>query len=134
MQIDHINPPNMQTPTVWSHLIVTTGGRTVYLAGQAPYDADDKLVGAGDHYAQAKQVFENINTALAAVGATAENIVKCTMYCVGANPEVIDAFVKGMNDAYGPEGMPPTASTFVGVERLGIPEILVEVDAIAVID
>ena len=94
----------------------------------------DNLVGAGDHYAQAKQVFTNINTALAAVGATAENIVKCTMYCVGATPEVVEAFVRGMNDAHGPEGMPPTASTFVGVERLGYSEILVEVDAIAVIE
>lgn len=134
MQIEHINPPNMQKPTVWSHLVVATGGRTVYLAGQAPYDENDELVGAGDHYAQAKQVFTNINEALEAVGGTAENIVKCTMYCVGATPEVVDAFVKGTNDAYGPEGMPPTASTFVGVERLGHSEILVEVDAIAVVE
>ena len=134
MQIEHINPPDMQTPTVWSHLVVATGGRTVYLAGQAAYDENDEFVGKGDHYAQAKQVFTNINKALAAVGATAENIVKCTMYCVGATDEVIDAFVKGMNDAFGPDGMPPTASTFVGVERLGWSEILVEVDAIAVIE
>ena len=134
MKIEHLNPPDLQNPSAWSQLVISSGGRTAFIAGQGPYDADGKLVGPGDHYAQAKQVFDNLNRALAAVGASAENIVKCTMYCVDANDESIASFIRGMNDAYGRDGMPPTACTFVGVERLGYDEILVEVDAIAVID
>jgi len=134
VKIEHINPPDLQAPNGWSHAVATTGGRTIYVAGQGPYDVDGKLVGHGDHYLQARQAFENLNRALAAVGATAANIVKCTMYCVDASDETVEAFLRGMNDAYGREGMPPTASTFVGVERLGYSEILVEVDAVAVVD
>ena len=133
MTIEHINPPGLSKPMGYSHVVAASGGRTVYLAGQGAYDAKGKLVGPGDHYAQTKQVFRNLVTALEAAGATPAHVVFSTMYVVGLDAESLQAFVRGMNEALDGAPMPPTASTLVGVERLAFEEMLVEVNAIAVV-
>lgn len=132
--IRHIaHPPGLPPPTRMSHVVVAPpGASTVYVAGQTAFDADHRLVGAGDVYAQTVQAYRNLATALAAAGATMADVVKSTIYVVGVTPEVLTAFMRGMDDALG-EAMPPTASTFVGVESLAYPELLVEIDAIAVV-
>ena len=55
------------------------------------------------------------------------------MYVVGLDADTLQAFVRGMNEALDGKPMPPTASTLVGVERLAFDEMLVEVNAIAVV-
>lgn len=133
MTIEHIAPPGLPKPIGYSHVVATRGGRTVYIAGQGAYDAKGKLVGPGDHQAQTKQVFRNLVTALEAAGATPEQVVFSTMYVVGLDADTLQAFVRGMNEALDGKPMPPTASTLVGVERLAFDEMLVEVNAIAVV-
>ncbi len=133
MTIEHINPSSWNAPQGYSHVVAATGGRTLYVAGQGAYDADGKLVGPGDHEAQTRQAFRNLTEALAAAGARPDQIVFSTMYVVGLNDDSFEAFIRGMHEALDGKPIPPTASTMVGVERLAYAEMLVEINAIAVV-
>ncbi|MBW2268655.1 MAG: RidA family protein [Deltaproteobacteria bacterium] len=133
MKIEHINPSGLAEPTGYSHVVATSGGRTLYLAGQGAYDANGKLVGAGDYEAQTRQAFRNLVTALEGAGGGPENIVFCTIYVVRLDDAALGAFIRGMNDALDGRPMPPSASTMVGIERLAYEEMLVEINAVAVV-
>lgn len=76
MQIRQSNPFTLSTPTGYSHVVEVLSGRTVYIAGQVAFDQSGKLVGKEDFAAQTTQVFENLKLALAAIGATFDNVVK----------------------------------------------------------
>jgi enamine deaminase RidA (YjgF/YER057c/UK114 family) len=133
MAIEHINPPTLPEAQGYIHVVKATGGTTVYIAGQGAYDVDGNLVGANDHYLQFKQAFTNLRVALAAAGTDPEHVVKATFYVVNSTEEILGAFIQGMTEALDGQYL-LTASTFVGVERLAFDEMLVEVDAIAVMD
>src|SRR5262249_55503735 len=77
-----INPATMSKPPGYTHVVeATTPGRIVYVAGQLGLDAAGNVAGApGDFRAQAKQTFENLKNALAAVGATLNDVVKLNNY------------------------------------------------------
>jgi enamine deaminase RidA (YjgF/YER057c/UK114 family) len=127
-----INPSTISKPPGYTHVIETTGpGRTVYIAGQLGLTLDGKLAGGeGDFRAQAKQAFENLKNALAAVGAGFEHVVKLNNYLTDIRAhlpiyrEVRDGYVSAAN---------PPASTTVGVGNLAIPGALYEVEAVAVL-
>ena len=134
MTIRHLNPDGLfAMPGAFSQLVTADAGKLVFVAGQGAFDADMKLVGAGDYQAQAAQAFRNLRTALAGVGAGPEHVVASTMYVKDLHPEALAAFARGMNEALDGRPFPPNASTLVGVQSLAYPEMLVEVSAIAVL-
>ena len=90
------------------------------------------LVGAGDLAAQTAQAMRNVGLALAAAGATYTDIVKITTYVVNYKPEHRTVIGKARASFFA-SGTPP-ASTLVGVAMLALPEWLVEIEAVAVID
>lgn len=107
MTVDRINPETPPRPVMdlYSQVAVgSPGARLVTIAGQLALDPDGELVGAGDYAAQAKQAFRNLQEALEAAGCTPAGLVKCTIHVVDSSPDVID----------------------------GLPEWLIEVDAVAV--
>ena len=113
----------------YSQVAVVTKGRLIYIAGQVAMDSSGKLVGPGDFRAQVKQTFENLKAALAAGGATFDNVVKLNSYFVDVKQapvfrEVRDQYVNLAN---------PPVSTAVEVRRLVREEWLVEVEAVAVV-
>ena len=117
-------------PSVGYSQAVTFGsGRLVYIAGQVAMDSSGKLVGPGDFRAQAEQTFENLKAALAASGASFDNVVKLNSYFVDINqlPVFREVRDKYINAAH------PPASTAVEVRRLVREEWLLEVEAIAVL-
>ncbi len=125
-----INPPTLAPQFGYSYTVDTTGpGRTVYIAGQLGLDMENKLVGApGDFRAQATKAIENLEAALAAVGAELKDVVKITNFLtdmshIGTYREVRDQFFK----------MPRPASTAVGISALARPGALFEIEAIAVL-
>ena len=122
----------LKTPS-YSHVAVAAGARTIYLAGQVPADAQGKLVGGADLAAQATQVMENIGKALAAAGAGFADVVKITTYVVDYKPEHRAIISEVRGKFFGGRAAPP-ASTLVGVAALAVPEWLIEIEAIAVID
>jgi reactive intermediate/imine deaminase len=128
-EIRHLVPGGLPRPNGYSHVVVAPADRIVFVSGQVPLDADGTLVGAGDAAAQARQVFENLSTALEAAGASWSNVVKLNFFVrdVREMPAV-----RTIRDQYVDAGRAP-ASTLVEVSRLFRDDVLVEVDAVAVL-
>ncbi len=124
--------PNLSTPRGYSHVVSASGSRTVYVAGQISTDTNGNIVGAGDLRAQTTQVLENVKAALAAAGATFADVVKQNTYVVNLNAEALP-IIREVRSIYFPAENPP-ASTLVGVTALAFPELLIEVEVVAVID
>src|SRR2546423_5636336 len=116
----------------YSHVVVASGARTIYIAGQVSTDEEGRVVGEGDLAAQTTQVMHNIGLALKAAGASYANIVKITTFVVGYRPELRPIIGKARAAFF--EGMEPPASTLVGVTALAAPEWLIEIEAVAVVD
>ncbi|WP_213005061.1 RidA family protein, partial [Paractinoplanes toevensis] len=90
MRIERLNPPTVfAVPDVISQGV--TAGGMLYLSGQVAWDTDGRLIGAGDHAAQAAKIAENITELLTAAGATWDDVVKETIYVVDYRPELVPA-------------------------------------------
>jgi 2-iminobutanoate/2-iminopropanoate deaminase len=113
---------------LYSHVVVVEGKKTVFVSGQLARDGAGNVVGARDMRAQLRQVGENVKAALAAAGATLEDIVKTNTYVTD-----IDEFFKHVDIRMEYFAALP-ASTTVEVRRLAHPDLMVEVEVIAVVD
>ncbi|NBM17008.1 RidA family protein [Streptomyces sp. GC420] len=128
-RLTHIPEPGGVAPgTGYTH-VVTGSGRLIAVSGQVALDERGEVVGAGDPGAQARQVFENLRRCLAAAGATFDDVVKLTYYVtdVGHLPAV-----RAARDEYIDTSRPP-ASTAVQVVALFRPELVLEVEAFALV-
>jgi reactive intermediate/imine deaminase len=123
-----LSPSTMPSPFGYSQVVEVSGGRTIYVAGQVPLDANNQLVGEGDFSAQVRQSFENVRLALEAVGMTFHGVVKMQFFLTDiANlPKV-----REIRDEYVNTQQPP-ASTSVQVVALFRPDVLFEMDVVAV--
>jgi enamine deaminase RidA (YjgF/YER057c/UK114 family) len=131
MTLECINPEDLPTPPTYTQVIVATGNRLVFVAGQEPEDEHGNLVGPGDLAVQARQVFANVGRALHAAGALPEDVTKITIFVVRYQPEYLSVIEQGRVALFGDH---KPADTIVGVEALSRPEYLIEVEATAVID
>ena len=129
MTLECINPEGLPTPQTYTHVVVATGSRLVFIAGQEPEDEHGNLVGEGDLGAQAQQVFANLGRALAAAGARPDQVTKITIYVQDYRREHIPIIEAARVTLFG-EHKP--ADTLIGVATLSTPGFLIEVDAIAV--
>ena len=123
------NPSTLPTAVGYSQVAEARGGRTIYVAGQVALDTAGRLVGPGDPQAQARQVFANLTSALAVAGATFRDVVKLTYFVtdIGHLPAIREA-----RDQYVDTARPP-ASSAVEVRRLFRDDVLLEIEAIAVV-
>jgi len=127
-QTRFINPPALRKPPGYTHVVeVTAPGRIVYVAGQLGVDGDDKVV--GDFRRQAVQTFENLKTALAAVGAQFRHVVKFNNYLV--DRAHLPTF-REVRDGYLAENDRP-ASTTIAISGLAREGALIEIEAVAVL-
>ena len=127
--LTHIAAPDgVAAGAGYTHVVIGTG-RLAALSGQVALDAQGQVVGAGDPAAQARQVFENLRLCLAAAGATFDHVVKLTFFVtdVAYLPAIRIA-----RDQYVDTEHPP-ASTAVQVAALVRPELLLEVEALALL-
>ena len=129
MAIHKIYPAGLHEPEGDVQVAVAEGPKRVYVAGQVGVDVDDNVVGT-DLASQTVQAFENVRIAVAGAGAGWEHVVKLTIYVVDLDEAKMGEFGAGMGQAM-EQGMPPTATTLVGVQALYRPDILVEIEAIA---
>lgn len=125
------NPATLPRPNGYSHVVDVPLGRTLYISGQVPLDAAGNVVGAGDFRAQTEQVFANLASALASAGANFGHVVKITIFVTQLSPEHLGALREVRDRHLDPAHAP--ASSLVEVSRLFRPELLVEIEAIAVI-
>jgi len=128
-QVKRTNPPALSKPTGYTHIVEVTGPtKTIYISGQIAFDKDGKLVGAGDMKAQAEQVFKNLQAALEAAGAKFTDVVKMNSYITDMSK--IQA-VRDVRARYFGEVTP--ASTFVQVAGLVRPDLMLEIEVVAVV-
>lgn len=130
--MNFINPPGLFKIPGLTHVVESPGpGRMVFVSGQLGLDNAGRIVGApGDFLAQATQAFENLKSALAAVGGGMEHVVKITNYLVDVPRHF--ALFRQVRDRYVNRDNPP-ASTLIQVVRLAGDGLLFEVDAVAVL-
>jgi enamine deaminase RidA (YjgF/YER057c/UK114 family) len=125
-----LNPEGLAAP-VGPYVQVTVappGGRIVFCSGAVAFGPDGQVVGEGDIVAQTRQVMENLAVALDAAGATFADVVKITNYVTDAAEYPKIAPVR---EAYLQPPYP--ASTLVEVKGLLYPELLIEIEAVAVV-
>jgi enamine deaminase RidA (YjgF/YER057c/UK114 family) len=123
-RLKHTNPDRIHPPTGYTHVVEVQSGRVAYISGQVALDKAGELVGEGDIVAQTRQVFENIKSALEALGTDFGGVIKLNYYAVDVSRlaeirEVRNEFL-----------ITPPASTFVVVKGLVRPELLIEIEAI----
>jgi enamine deaminase RidA (YjgF/YER057c/UK114 family) len=99
----------------------------IFVSGQVAFDADGSVVGVGDIGAQARQAFRNLGAVLEAADASFADVVKLTYFvrdidAVGAIRAARDEFVDTAS---------PPASTLVEVSRLFVPDLQIEIEAVA---
>ncbi|MEV4066010.1 RidA family protein [Nonomuraea dietziae] len=135
MAVTLVNPKGLPQPEAYRQLSIATGSRLVFLAGQVARDADGRKVGEGDLAAQVEQAYLNIGTALAEVGGSFDDVAKLTVYVVDWSPEKLPLLGEGVARAAAKLGIDPVKPiTLLGVAALGEPDLLVEVEATAVLD
>jgi enamine deaminase RidA (YjgF/YER057c/UK114 family) len=130
LAITHLNPEGMHTNPAFAQAVVVEGAaRTIYVGGQNAVSPDGQIVGVGDLAAQTEQVFTNLETVLAAAGATLHDIVKWTIFIVQGQ-DILPGFAV-FQRRWGDNPRTPAISS-VFVAGLAHPDFLVEIEAIAV--
>lgn len=125
----YVNPPSLVKPTGYTHLVVAPDGRTVYVAGQVAFDSAGELVGGADFRAQAEQVYQNLRRALESVGGSLGDLVKTTTFITDRKNIPM---LRELRAKYLGRGEPP-ANTLLVVAGLARPELLIEIEGIAVL-
>ena len=130
MAREFINPQGLASPpnNIYNHVVKV--GNTVYISGQVSRDLEGRTAHVGDAEAQIRQVWANLAIAMKAAGGSLNDIVKTTTYVVGRENL---AKIRVARLALLPSEGRPTSTTLV-VAGLADPDLLVEVEAVAVIE
>jgi 2-iminobutanoate/2-iminopropanoate deaminase len=133
MKRQNIQPESLAKRVVggrvlYSHVVVVEARKTIFVSGQLARDSKGEVVGKGDMRAQIRQTGENIKAALAAAGATLADVVKTNTYVTD-----IEEFFKHTDVRMEYFGAMPTSTT-LEVRKLAHPDLLVEIEVIAMVD
>ena len=129
MAKERLYPERMWKPSgSYSQVVTTEPGRMVFVAGQVAVTEEGKTVGVGDVRAQAKQALKNVIAGVEAAGGTKSDIVTMTVFTTDAryHPDVNSVRREVFESDF-------PASTMVQVVALARPEILIEINATAII-
>ncbi|OAN41805.1 RidA family protein [Mycolicibacterium iranicum] len=136
MSVRYLSPEGLMQPVPYHHVAVGTGTRHVHVSGQTARTADGTPVATGDLAGQVAHALRNTAIGLAAAGATFDDVVRLTFYVTQWVPEKISSFMAGVEQVAAEIGLPapmPPAS-LIGVDYLFEPDVLVEVEATAILD
>ncbi len=103
-------------------------GETIYLSGQVSHDDKGNVVGVGNMEAQMRQAYANVKKMLAQYGATMDNIVEEVLFVTDMDAAMA-ARGKLKQEVY--SGQPDVASTIVQIQRLALPDFMIEIKCIA---
>ncbi|MFF2363524.1 MULTISPECIES: RidA family protein [unclassified Streptomyces] len=131
MTVERVNPPELSPPAGFSHAVVATGSRVVFLAGQTALDVDGKVVGE-TLPAQFERALANLLTALRAAGGTPADLARVTVFATDvADYRAHAAELGGIWRRLAGRDYP--AMAVVGAVRLWDEQALVELDGFAVL-
>lgn len=126
MERTYLEPDGLAAPPEpYAHAIRC--GDTLYIAGQVAFDEHNEIVGIGDAHRQAEQVWRNIGLAVEAAGGTLADVVKITIFLKDIRHAPAEIAVR--ERLFEPGRFP--VCTLVQVANLGLPDLLMEVDAVA---
>ncbi|MCX4996490.1 RidA family protein [Streptomyces longwoodensis] len=131
MSVQRVNPPELSPPAGFSHAVVATGSRVVFLAGQTALDGDGRVVGA-TLPEQFGRALANLLTALAAAGGTPADLARVTVYVTDVAAYRAHAAELG-RIWRASAGRDYPAMAVVGIVRLWDEQALVELDGFAVL-
>jgi 2-iminobutanoate/2-iminopropanoate deaminase len=125
--IQVFRPTSVAPPTGYSHAV--RAGKLLYIAGQTAVDESGSIIGEGDFWAQAEQVYTNLKNVIEEAGGSLSDVMKVTNFVTDISQypvlfEVRRKFFSGE--------MP--ASTLVQIKSLARPEFMVEIEAVVVLD
>jgi enamine deaminase RidA (YjgF/YER057c/UK114 family) len=136
MAVQLLTPEGMFQPVPYHHVSIGTGSRQVHVAGQIARDAEANHIATDDLAGQVAQALRNTARGLAGAGATFSDVVRLRFFVTHWSPDKIDDFMAGLagvTEELGiPQPLPPVS--LIGVDYLFEPDVLVEVEAFAVLD
>lgn len=112
-------------------MVEANGVKTIYVAGQVAVDRDKNIIGQGDLEQQTTQTLRNLQTALAAAGATLADVVKVNIFIKNYQLEEAGVIRKVYGQFFGRRRLP--VSNWIGVQLLASEDFLIEIDATAVV-
>ena len=107
-------------------------GNLLFISGCVSWDAEGNIIGPGDMTAQITQVYTDLKETLEANGATLQNVIKETVFTTDmeallANKDIRTRF-------YTEAASAPPAATWIGGARLVFPELMLEIECVALLD
>ncbi|THA70903.1 RidA family protein [Streptomyces sp. A0642] len=135
MTVQHFTPDGMLQPVPYHHVAVGTGTRHVHVSGQIAREADGTPVAPGDLAGQVAQALRNTSVGLTGAGASFADVLRLTFYVTGWSPEKSGDFMAGIESVAEEIGLrlPLPPASLIGVEYLFEPDVLVEVEATALL-
>jgi 2-iminobutanoate/2-iminopropanoate deaminase len=125
-----LDTPKVSRPRgIWSPGVKVSAGHLVFVSGQVARNAQGEIVGKGDIKAQTRQTLENVKSVLESAEATLDDVVKVTVFVTNVEehfPQIHEVRAEYFKQDY-------PASTLVEVEALAHKDLLIEIEAIAVI-
>lgn len=133
MQKKILNPTSLGRPSGFSHGVLTTGGRMLFLAGQTAFNREGTLVAPGDLVGQYEEVLRHLKAVVEEAGGTMQDIVKINIFVQDRDDYLAHLKPLGqVHKAYFGSYYPATA--LFEVSRFYQDGILVEIEGIAVLD
>lgn len=133
MKKQYINPASLfdSRPFGFSQAVSTEMGKMVFVSGQVGWDTQMQIVGKGDLEQQAEKALQNLKSALAAAGASLEDVVMLRIYTVRYQDDDGAVISRALQKHFNPDH--PPASTWIHVNGLAHADFLIEIEAQAVV-
>lgn len=136
MAVQLLTPEGMFAPVPYHHVSIGTGTRHVHVAGQIARDGRGNRIAPGDLSGQVAQALRNTARGLAGAGASFSDVVRLRFFATRWSPEKMDDFMAGVESVAEEIALaqPWPPASLIGVDYLFEPDVLVEVEAFAVVD
>ena len=132
MALERLNPDSIADPVkdLYSQVVVSTGGKTVHVAGMTSRNREGTVVGE-TYEEHIETTLTNVDEALSAAGATPQDVARQTIFALDCDAFVEEAYPHVVA-FYGEDSLP--ASALIGADNLAHEDYLLELEVTAVVE